>query len=141
MTPDHSIIERNSIMERVLLTPEEVAEALHVGRCTVYDLIRTNQLQSFKIGKLRRIPVDAVREFIKRHGRRERRRRMSRNTNGEGSIYQRKDGRWVAAAYVPVVGGGSVGGPSTPRPGSKPAASSENWSTARRRTSRSLRRV
>ena len=53
-------------MERVLLTPEEVAEALHVGRCTVYDLIRTNQLQSFKIGKLRRIPVDAVHEFIKR---------------------------------------------------------------------------
>ncbi len=53
-------------MDRVLLTPEEVAEALHVGRCTVYDLIRTNQLQSFKIGKLRRIPVDAVHEFVKR---------------------------------------------------------------------------
>jgi excisionase family DNA binding protein len=53
-------------VERVLLTPEEVAEALHVGRCTVYDLIRTNQLQSFKIGKLRRIPVDAVHEFAKR---------------------------------------------------------------------------
>jgi excisionase family DNA binding protein len=53
-------------MNRVLLTPEEVAEALHVGRCTVYDLIRTKQLQSFKIGKLRRIPVDAVYEFIKR---------------------------------------------------------------------------
>ncbi len=30
---------------------------------------------------------------------------MSRNINGEGSVYQRKDGRWVAAAYVPVVGG------------------------------------
>ncbi|TWF81877.1 site-specific recombinase XerD [Pseudonocardia hierapolitana] len=28
-----------------------------------------------------------------------------RNINGEGSVYQRKDGRWVAAAYVPVVGG------------------------------------
>ena len=53
-------------MDRVLLTPEEVAEALHVGRCTVYDLIRTHQLQSFKIGKLRRIPVDAVHEFIER---------------------------------------------------------------------------
>jgi excisionase family DNA binding protein len=53
-------------MERVLLTPEEVAEALHIGRCTVYDLIRTNQLQSFKIGKLRRIPVDAVHEFARR---------------------------------------------------------------------------
>jgi excisionase family DNA binding protein len=53
-------------MERVLLTAEEVAEALHVGRCTVYDLIRSGQLQSFKIGKLRRILVDAVHEFAKR---------------------------------------------------------------------------
>ena len=55
-----------TVMDRVLLTPEEVAEALHIGRCTVYDLIRTNQLRSFKIGKLRRIPVDAVHEFAKR---------------------------------------------------------------------------
>jgi excisionase family DNA binding protein len=57
---------RNTTVERVLLTPEEVAEALHVGRCTVYDLIRTGQLPSGKIGKLRRIPADAVREFAKR---------------------------------------------------------------------------
>ena len=28
-----------------------------------------------------------------------------RNVNGEGSVYQRKDGRWVAAADVPAVGG------------------------------------
>lgn len=53
-------------MEPVLLTPEEAAEALKVGRCTVYDLIRTGQLASGKIGKLRRIPVEAVREFAKR---------------------------------------------------------------------------
>ena len=53
-------------MERVLLTAEEVAEALHIGRCTVYDLIRTGQLQSFKIGKLRRIPVDAVHDYARR---------------------------------------------------------------------------
>ena len=53
-------------MERVLLTAEEVAEALRVGRCTVYDLIRTGQLRSIKIGKLRRIPVDAVHEFARR---------------------------------------------------------------------------
>ena len=53
-------------MERLLLTAEEVAEALNVGRCTVYDLIRTGQLQSFKIGKLRRIPVDAVHDYARR---------------------------------------------------------------------------
>jgi excisionase family DNA binding protein len=53
-------------MERVLLTAEEVADALAIGRCTVYDLIRTGQLQSFKIGKLRRVPVDAVRDYARR---------------------------------------------------------------------------
>jgi integrase len=29
-----------------------------------------------------------------------------RNANGEGSIWQRKDGRWCAAAYLPVTTGG-----------------------------------
>ncbi len=29
-----------------------------------------------------------------------------RNLNGEGSVWQRKDGRWCAAAYVPTTGGG-----------------------------------
>jgi integrase len=31
---------------------------------------------------------------------------VSRNANGEGSVWQRKDGRWCAAAYLPVVTGG-----------------------------------
>lgn len=31
---------------------------------------------------------------------------MSRNANGEGSIWLRKDGRWCAAAYLPVLTGG-----------------------------------
>jgi excisionase family DNA binding protein len=53
-------------MERLLLTAEEAAEALNIGRCTVYDLIRTGRIRSFKIGKLRRIPVDAVHEFARR---------------------------------------------------------------------------
>ncbi len=53
-------------MDRLLLTAEEVADALNIGRCTVYDLIRTGQIQSFKIGKLRRIPVEAVHEFARR---------------------------------------------------------------------------
>jgi excisionase family DNA binding protein len=42
------------------------SRTLHIGRCTVYDLIRTGQLRYFKIGKLRRIPVDAVHEFARR---------------------------------------------------------------------------
>lgn len=32
---------------------------------------------------------------------------MSARANGEGSVYQRKDGRWCAAAHVPIAGGGT----------------------------------
>jgi integrase len=31
---------------------------------------------------------------------------VRRNANGEGSVWQRKDGRWCAAAYLPVATGG-----------------------------------
>ncbi|MFD5143877.1 helix-turn-helix domain-containing protein [Streptomyces sp. NPDC058401] len=47
-----------------LLTVPEVMERLKLGRSTVYDLIRSRRLISFTIGRARRIPADAVREFI-----------------------------------------------------------------------------
>jgi len=50
-------------MERLLLTAEEAAELLNIGRCKVYDLMRTGELESIKIGRLRRIPVDNIRRF------------------------------------------------------------------------------
>jgi excisionase family DNA binding protein len=53
-------------MNPVLLTPKEAADALRIGRCTLYDLIRTRQLASCKIGKSRRIPVEAVLDFARR---------------------------------------------------------------------------
>ena len=53
-------------MERVLLTVADVAEALQVGRCTVYDLIRTGRLESIKIGKLRRVRPEALADFARR---------------------------------------------------------------------------
>lgn len=53
-------------MERVLLTAEEVAEALHIGRTRVFALIAAKEITSVKIGTLRRIPVDAVREYAAR---------------------------------------------------------------------------
>jgi excisionase family DNA binding protein len=42
-------------MEKLLLSPEEAAEALGVGRSRVYDLMRTRQLHSVRIGKSRRV--------------------------------------------------------------------------------------
>jgi excisionase family DNA binding protein len=45
-------------------TVEQVAEMLHVGRDKVYCLLRTGQLRSIKIGKLRRITEQHLAEFI-----------------------------------------------------------------------------
>ena len=38
-------------------TVEQVAEMLHIGRDKVYHLLRTGQLHSIKIGKLRGSPT------------------------------------------------------------------------------------
>ena len=45
-------------------TVEQVAEMLHIGRDKVYYLLRTGQLRSIKIGKLRRITDRHLAEFI-----------------------------------------------------------------------------
>ena len=49
---------------RLLLRPEEVAKALCVGRTTVFELIRTGDLRSVKIGNARRISATALAEFV-----------------------------------------------------------------------------
>ncbi|MEU7500560.1 helix-turn-helix domain-containing protein [Streptomyces griseofuscus] len=45
-------------------TVPEVMNALRLSRSKVYDLIRTKQLRSFTSGRCRRIPVDAVRQYM-----------------------------------------------------------------------------
>ncbi|MGW0879991.1 helix-turn-helix domain-containing protein [Streptomyces sp. NPDC002671] len=47
-----------------LLTVPEVMTRLKLGRSKVYDLIRSHRLVSIKIDGARRIPVDAVRDFV-----------------------------------------------------------------------------
>lgn len=47
-----------------LLTVPDVMERLKLGRSTVYDLIRSRRLPSLTIGRCRRIPAKAVREYI-----------------------------------------------------------------------------
>ncbi|WP_329273822.1 helix-turn-helix domain-containing protein [Streptomyces sp. NBC_01451] len=50
----------------VLLTVEEAARRLRIGRTTCFALIRTGELESIDIGRLRRVPADAVPEFVTR---------------------------------------------------------------------------
>ncbi|MEV8548742.1 helix-turn-helix domain-containing protein [Streptomyces glaucescens] len=49
-----------------LLTVPEVMARLRLGRSTVYDLIRSRRLISITVGRSRRIPADALRDFINR---------------------------------------------------------------------------
>jgi excisionase family DNA binding protein len=48
----------------LMLTPEEAALALRVGRSKVYELMRAGVLRSVKIGGSRRISVTALTEFV-----------------------------------------------------------------------------
>jgi excisionase family DNA binding protein len=48
----------------LLYRVEEAAEALRISRTQVYDLIRLNKLTSVKIGRVRRVPVSAVSDYV-----------------------------------------------------------------------------
>jgi excisionase family DNA binding protein len=49
---------------RVLLRPQEAAEALGVSRTTVFELIRSGALRSVKIGAARRVSATALAEYV-----------------------------------------------------------------------------
>jgi excisionase family DNA binding protein len=53
-------------MERLLLTPEETAEMLGIGRTKVYELMRLGLIESVKIHGCRRIPTQAVHNYVER---------------------------------------------------------------------------
>jgi excisionase family DNA binding protein len=48
----------------VLLRPLEAANALGISRSSVYELMASGDLGSITIGRSRRIPRDALKEFV-----------------------------------------------------------------------------
>lgn len=51
-------------MTRILYPAHEVAEQLGVGMTTAKELIRSGKLRSIKIGRARRVPADALQEYV-----------------------------------------------------------------------------
>jgi excisionase family DNA binding protein len=49
---------------KLLYTPLEAAAALAISRSSLYELLRTGALRSVHIGASRRIPADALDEFV-----------------------------------------------------------------------------
>ncbi|MFJ8298782.1 helix-turn-helix domain-containing protein [Streptomyces sp. NPDC094447] len=50
----------------VALTVEEAARRLGIGRTKLYEYVSTGEIASVKIGSLRRIPAEAVNDFLTR---------------------------------------------------------------------------
>ena len=46
---------------------EDLMQILGIGRNTAYELVRSGQIRSIKIGRQIRVPRDAVVEFLGRH--------------------------------------------------------------------------
>jgi excisionase family DNA binding protein len=64
MGADHHAQAQNPFIPPALLTVPEAMAALRLSRATVYDLIRSKELGSVKVGRSRRIPAQAVQTFV-----------------------------------------------------------------------------
>lgn len=51
---------------RVMLSVADAAGCLSVGRSTMYELIRSGEIESVHIGRLHRVPADCLHEFVER---------------------------------------------------------------------------
>ena len=49
---------------RVVLTVEQAAEALGIGRTLMYELVGAGAVESVLIGRLRRIPTEALWDYV-----------------------------------------------------------------------------
>jgi excisionase family DNA binding protein len=48
----------------VLLTVEEAARRLNIGRTTMYSLVSAGAIESVTIGRLRRVPAECLDNFV-----------------------------------------------------------------------------
>jgi excisionase family DNA binding protein len=53
-------------VDRLLLTPEAAAEIIGVGRTKLYELLRVGAIESVRIGRARRVPADALHDYVTR---------------------------------------------------------------------------
>jgi excisionase family DNA binding protein len=52
--------------DKILLTVEEAARVLSIGRTSVYGFIKRNELQAVKLGRSRRVVSASVKDLVDR---------------------------------------------------------------------------
>lgn len=59
-------VNEGSTASPLLLTVEQAAQQLGIGRTTVFALLKSGELESIPLGRLRRIPAECITEYIDR---------------------------------------------------------------------------
>lgn len=54
----------NAVIPPVLYRVDEAAEALRISRSVIYELIRSGQLRTVKVGRRRLVPVQALDDYV-----------------------------------------------------------------------------
>lgn len=62
---------------KLVLNIDDLCEILDIGKNTAYNLLKSKEIESFKIGTCWKIPLKSVEEFIER---------KSSSNNSEGKI-------------------------------------------------------
>lgn len=57
-------VSQSPEQRKLLLTIEEAATVMSLGRTLLYDLVRRNEITSIKVGRSRRIPVSVLRAYV-----------------------------------------------------------------------------
>jgi excisionase family DNA binding protein len=58
------MLQRKPSENAVLVSVEEAAQRLSIGRTQAYALVRRGELQSVKIGRTRRVVVASLQEYV-----------------------------------------------------------------------------
>ena len=61
--PSSVPVPRESVVENVMLTVDEAAKWLRIGRTTAWGLVKSGELRSVLIGRLRRVPAAEVHAY------------------------------------------------------------------------------
>jgi excisionase family DNA binding protein len=51
---------------KVLLSVDEAATLMSLGRSALYDLLMRNEIMSIKVGRTRRVPLAALHDYVQR---------------------------------------------------------------------------
>jgi excisionase family DNA binding protein len=58
--------ESDNQLTRLVLTIEQAARRLGIGRTLMYSLVMSGEIESVTIGRLRRIPVECLTDYVNR---------------------------------------------------------------------------